>query len=119
MTVRIIETPTTVTVTSDDGPAATVVLEETVVTIAAPGPRGAKGDTGAQGPPGGSAYVHTQSSPSASWIINHNLGREVHVTLYDTVTPPLRMVFSDVEHGSLNQTTVTFPAPVAGLAVLS
>jgi hypothetical protein len=83
------------------------------------GPQGETGDTGPVGPPGGTAYVHTQTVPASTWIIDHNLGRRVHVSLSDAVAAPFRLVYSDVDHGSLNQTTVTFPTPTAGSAVLS
>lgn len=63
----------------------------------------------------GSAYVHVQSSASSNWVINHNLGhmREPTVLLDSAPTVP---VLTDVTHGSLNQTTITFPTPVTGKA---
>lgn len=53
--------------------------------------------------------------PSATWIINHGLGflREPTVVLDSAPTVP---VWADVVHGTLNQTTITFPTPVSGKA---
>lgn len=91
------------------------------VTVAPPGPTSVTvlpvaGPTGPQGAPGGSYFVHTQSSPSATWIIDHNLGRKVHVTLFD---PLSTVIHADIDHGTPNQTTITFPSPVTGSAVIS
>lgn len=110
----LIESPTPV---FDVEPPDTEYL---VAPVAGPrGPKGDPGDPGPPGPAGDAAYVHTQSTPAATWVIDHNLGRLVHVTVSDATTPPWRQVFADIEHGSINQTSVTFPAPVAGTAVLS
>jgi hypothetical protein len=102
-----------------------------LVVVPTPGPPGPQGPAGSTVDVGlvqglidtsidvydsASHYVHTQSSPSASWVIDHNLGRKVHVTLLD---PLGRVVYSDVEHGSDNQATVIYPTPVAGYAVIS
>lgn len=71
------------------------------------------------GPGGGSGgvttFTHIQSSPASTWIITHNLGRpkEPVVILDNQPTLP---VWTDVEHGSINQTTLTFPEPVTGKA---
>lgn len=83
------------------------------------GPPGPPGPPGLPGGAGGGYYVHVQTAPSASWVIDHNLGQRVHVSVFDTITAPFRLVYADVEHGSLNQATVTFPYPVVGTAVLS
>lgn len=77
------------------------------------GPTGPQGDPGT---PGGSYFVHTQSSPSATWIIDHNLAKKVHVSVFDDLN---REIFADVEHGTTNQTTITFPGPVTGSVVIS
>lgn len=82
------------------------------------GPPGAPGEPGEQGPigpAGGSFYVHTQTDPASVWVIDHGLGRKVHVTVFD---PTDTVIYADVEHGSIDQTTVSFPSPVLGSAVL-
>ncbi|MGW0682879.1 hypothetical protein ACWD2L_05895 [Streptomyces sp. NPDC002754] len=80
------------------------------------GPEGPQGPQGAPGAPGGAAYEFSQGVPSATWVINHNLGRKVNVSLFDATGA---LVISDVEHGSLNQATVTWSSPVTGSAYIS
>lgn len=97
-----------------------------VVPIAGPpGPTGAQGpggETGPEGPagpagPGGGGYfAYIQISPAATWIINHNLGRLVHVTLLDSGND---IAYADVIQGTLNQATIVFAVPTVGSAVLS
>lgn len=64
----------------------------------------------------GEGHAHTQSSPAATWIIDHGLGRKVHVTIFDTAET---VIYADVDHGTTNQATITFPSPVAGSAFIS
>lgn len=71
---------------------------------------------GLPGPPGGSVFEYTQAASASTWIINHSLGRKLHVTLFNSSD---EIVYADVVHGSVNQTTVTFPTPTTGSAVLS
>lgn len=63
-------------------------------------------------------YIHTQSSASATWNINHNLDQNyVAVTIYDNtgeVVMPDTIVNVDEDN-----TTVTFSEAVAGTAVVS
>lgn len=80
------------------------------------GPEGPQGPQGAPGAPGGAAYEFFQGVPSATWVINHNLGRKVNVALFDAAGA---VVISDIEHGSLNQATVTWSSPVTGSAYIS
>jgi hypothetical protein len=91
-----------------------ITLEPTQVTILA------NGTQGPQGPPGpsGVAYIHTQSSPSASWIVNHNLGRVVGV---DTYTLLGQHVWADdsIEVVDFDTTTITFSSPTTGYAVFT
>lgn len=57
-------------------------------------------------------YEHTQSSPSASWTVNHNLGRRpasVAVLSVGGVE-----VNAAVTHISINQLIVEFAAPQVG-----
>ena len=73
------------------------------------------GPAGPQGPPGaGIGYDHTQASPSASWIITHNLG------YYPSVTVRVggNLVLTDVAYGSVNAVTLTFASPQSGTAHL-
>ena len=73
---------------------------------------------GPQGPSGAAAaaYTHTQSSPSATWTIAHNLGFRPSVELLNTGSQEIE---GDVVHTSTNVTTVTFTTPLAGTARLN
>lgn len=113
--VTVVEQPVTLTVTQV---APTIEVASTGVQ-GAPGPQGEPGPEGPEGPagpPGGGFFVYTQNTPAATWVIDHNLGRKVQVSLFNTVQV---VVHADIQHGSINQTTVTFPSPFAGSAVLS
>lgn len=99
-----------------------VVREPTVVQVTAPGPQGTSGPIGPPGPPGpsgpsgGSYFAHTQSIPAATWVIDHGLAKQVHVTIFD---PLNTVIYADIDHGTVNQATITFPSPVTGSAVIS
>lgn len=72
---------------------------------------------GPQGPPGvAGGFEHTQAAPASTWIIDHNLGRKVHVSIFSATQ---ELVYADVIHGSINQTTITFATPTSGSAVIS
>lgn len=80
------------------------------------------GETGPAGPAGPSgsstaAYTHTQASPSATWVITHNLGyRPAGVHVEDSGGSDVE---GDVTHDSVNQLTLTFGASFSGVAYLS
>lgn len=102
----------------------TVVLEvnevvvqkvSTDLTLNAPGPQGPRGPAGLPGAAGGTVYLHEQDVASASWVINHNVGRAVAVILFDADG---NVVQSDIEHGSVNQATVTWSSPTTGSALV-
>lgn len=86
------------------------------LSVSASGPQGPPGIQGPPGAAGGASFQFTQSIPSATWVINHNLDRKVHVTLYDDDG---NQILSDIEHGSLNQATVTWSTPTTGSAHIS
>lgn len=69
------------------------------------------------GPPGESliGFIYTQSQPSTTWVINHNLGYRPSVELLDGSS---REIDGDVYHTTVNQTTILFNIPVAGTARL-
>ena len=58
-------------------------------------------------------FVYTQSSPSAVWVINHNLNKYCSVTVVDSAD---NMVFGEVLYNSLNQVTLTFAGAFSGKA---
>jgi hypothetical protein len=94
-----------------EGASVTVEVVEDggveVVEVIHPGP---------QGPAGGVAYVHTQSTPSTTWTINHNLGFRPTVELLDAGS---QEIDGEVAHPSVNQTVVTLKPATAGLARLT
>lgn len=62
---------------------------------------------------GGASYVHTQSSPSATWTINHNLGFRPAIELYTTGGVEF---IGEILHTSLNQAIVYLASALAGTA---
>lgn len=72
---------------------------------------------GPPGPPGESAatYIHTQSTPSSIWTINHNLGFKPSVELLDSGGNEFD---ADVLHTSNNQVIVYLNTEIAGIARL-
>jgi hypothetical protein len=65
---------------------------------------------------GGSTYVHTQSFPSATWTISHNLGRRPSVTVVDSAGS---VVIGEVTYLSDNSLRVEFSAGFSGQAYLN
>lgn len=65
------------------------------------------------GPPGspGKSFQHVQASPSAEWIVNHNLGVRPSVTV---LSPGGVEVSASVIHASPNQLRVSFAQPQSG-----
>jgi len=72
----------------------------------------------APGPPPDAAqtYVHIQSSPSASWVINHELPYLPNVTVIDSANT---QVEGHVVYTTGSTITITFSAALAGKAYLS
>lgn len=70
---------------------------------------------GPAGPAGGTAneYTHSQPTPSAVWVINHNLGRRVTVTPKTTGGAEFE---AEVLEISLNQVQLLLAYPLAGTA---
>jgi len=61
-------------------------------------------------------FVFTQSIPSATWNITHNLGKFCSVTVVDTSN---EIVIGDVTYANDNSLTITFSAPFSGKAYLN
>lgn len=68
---------------------------------------------GGRGPAGGEPYDHVQSSSSAEWIVNHNLGFRPSVTV---LSPGGVEVGANPIHQSANQLRIYFAAPQSGTA---
>lgn len=105
-------------------PAQTIVVVEqtpaTVVELISRGPQGIQGDKGDAGDvgPQGSAlgFIHTQSTPSATWVVDHTLGKFPGVTVVDSGGDECE---GDVQYVSNSQIIVRFCAPFGGKAYLN
>lgn len=75
-----------------------------------------KGSNGTPGTPGGSQYVHNQTSPASTWNVQHNLGYIPHITI---VMDDGTVVVADIDNLSDNQAIIQFPSPYTGKAVCS
>lgn len=76
---------------------------------------GPSGPAGPIGPDGAAAdsFEFTQSVASGNWIVNHNLGRKVSLTLYTVGGSEIE---AEVLHTSINQCIAYFAFPIAGTA---
>ena len=92
------------------------VIDPQVLLLVGNGGSGPAGAPGPPGPPGGAQFIFTQVTPSGSWVINHNLGSLVHVTVLNTAGT---IVDADVVETSINTVTISFNTPQAGTAVIS
>jgi hypothetical protein len=63
-----------------------------------------------------SSYVHTQSTASTTWTINHNLGYRPSVELLDSGGQEIE---AGVSHPTINQTVITLSPASAGMARLT
>ncbi len=81
---------------------------------------GPQGPAGPQGPPGANgaavAYVYTQVTEQASWVINHNLAFYPNFHVEDEEGVDL---WPAAKHHSINQLELQFNTPRAGKAHLS
>lgn len=76
--------------------------------------QGPAGPPGGGGGSGGQPVQVIQSSPSLTWIINHNLGYRPQVQVY---TSGGLEVFAEVIHTSINQYQVSFVQPSTGFTI--
>jgi len=60
-----------------------------------------------------SNYVYTQTSPSAIWVVTHNLAKYPSVTIVDSA---FNVVYGEVLYDSINQVTITFAGAFSGKA---
>lgn len=58
-------------------------------------------------------YTHTQSVPSSTWSIQHNLGKKSSVMIVDSTDA---VVFGDVNYIDSNNVTITFNGAFSGKA---
>lgn len=62
------------------------------------------------------SYTHSQPTPALTWVINHNLGFQPAVELYDIGG---REFDAEIVHTSSNQVVVYLTTPTAGTARLN
>lgn len=93
--------------TSEIHAVVTTPVQEIIANIAVVGERGPAGN--------GSVLVHEQTAESAEWRIVHDFGRRPAITLYDENGDQMD---ADV-HSTRTFTTVTFPEPTSGFAILN
>ena len=87
-------------------------VREGGVYTAIPGTGGTGGGPGT----GDLTYVFTQLSLSATWNINHNLGKHPAVGVVDTGD---NVIIPDVHYVDVNNVTLTFGAATSGKAYLN
>lgn len=58
-------------------------------------------------------YAHTQSEASATWVVNHNLGKYPSVSVVDSAG---ELVVGQVDYNSTSQATLTFVGAFSGKA---
>lgn len=88
-----------------------VVQAVSVIEASAPGPQGPAGPPGSST---GGIYVHTQASASSEWVVNHNLGRTVIATVYDSGGAEIE---ANVVQVTTNQLRVYLTSAITGTAV--
>ena len=94
-----------------------VDLRATVGIKGDPGIDGTDGVDGADGPPTPlTTFPFTQTSPSAQWNIQHDLGRYPSVTVVDSAA---QVVDGDIDYIDANNISVSFSAPFSGVAYLN
>ena len=75
---------------------------------------GVRGPAGPTGEPGvGASVLHTQITPSTSWVFAHNL---------DVQFPDIEVFIGGVKHfpaieSNLNVATISFPSAATGIAI--
>lgn len=85
----------------------TVVIPRPTTTLSIKGVTGGGGDA---------HFVYEQNMPSATWVINHNLGKKPVAVVVDSTE---NVVVGDIKYNSLNTLTITFVDPFSGKAYLN
>jgi hypothetical protein len=103
-------------VITDDETDTTVVIDDpseiSVVTV-----EYAQGPAGPPGSAGGASVTHNQTTPSATWTINHAIST-LAPTVVILLTGETRPVETDIDYFS-GQVVLTFPSPATGTAYIS
>lgn len=74
------------------------------------------GPKGNPGPPGGAVFEFEQTDPAMVWTVDHNLGAWPHVIVYDAAGDE---IVAHIENPTINRSTITFSAAIAGKARFS
>lgn len=61
-------------------------------------------------------YIHNQSTPLDTWVINHNMGKNPSVSVVDSANDEVE---GEVKYNSTNQITIKFTAAFSGKAYLN
>lgn len=61
-------------------------------------------------------HTHDQNSASATWNIQHNLGKKPSVVIVDSADTVL---YGHIEYTDLNNLTITLSAPTSGKAYIN
>lgn len=94
-----------------------VEQQDVVIEDARSGPQGPQGPPGPQGPAGSdTTYVHTQTTPSATWVIAHGLDKFPAVDVVDSAS---NVVIGEIRYNNSNTVTITFVSAFAGKAFLN
>jgi hypothetical protein len=90
-----------------------VLADEKIVAVA---PSGPAGPIGPIGPAGGDVFVYDRNGvPANPWMIEHGLGRLVHVTV---VLDSGEEVFPGVDQANPNITIISWGVPTSGKALV-
>lgn len=113
-TVEVVEVDSTVEVVEQVTDVVEVIAEGPQGSA---GPQGPQGETGPQGPAGDPfAFVWEQASPSATWVIVHNLGAFLNATVVDSAGS---QVEGEVLFQDGNTIVISFAGPFSGRAFIS
>jgi len=90
-----------------------------IASVGPQGPKGDKGDKGEKGDKGDAidiSYTYTQSIPSDTWVVTHNLNFKPNVTVQDSAGT---IVEGEITYTDSNNLTLTFNSAFSGHAYLS
>lgn len=111
---------TTIVVTPPARPNINVAVPAVVNIEVDPHDQGPPGIPGPPGPPGpaapGAFYVHTQGVAATVWTIDHNLGYQPAITLFDNSGEEFE---GDITNPTVNQSVVTLAYAISGTATAS
>lgn len=87
-----------------------------IASVGPQGPKGSKGDKGDKGDAADVSHTYTQSIPSDTWVIAHNLNFIPNVTVQDSAGT---IIEGEITYTNSNNLTLTFNSAFSGYAYLS